>query len=426
LIRRQDGDLRFAMYETIHEFADERLAQDPEAAALRRRHAAYFEQQVMASKLRTAAARKPSLERFDRDVDNVRAALEWCAGPDGDPDLGSSLFGGLYYYWYFRGRISEGLQWSRRLQEAAERAGATGSLPRAWLLLATGILNFADGRWDEAGLALEEALRRFEAEGAEDEIAFTEATFGMVTLYSSAPEVRPRLEDAIRRFQALGDRWGETYARFFLSGALLSAGDLDGGARLIVESVQASRDLNDDWLLALSLSVFADYHVRLGQYEAALPLLDETFRRFEAVGDRWALSLPLISLGSALLQLGRVDEAESAFLRSGAVAQATGYADPLTATLTGLAAIALRRGELDRAANLAALASRLAAVGILHIWPNAAQRTRQWLAGLRPMIPADLLSAADGRYAGLAEPALRELARTPIEVLAAGKEAPES
>ena len=73
-----DDEPRFAMLETIREYAAERLEESDEAEELRRRHAEHF--------LALAEEAEPNLsvgshaewlDRLERDHDNLRAALDW-------------------------------------------------------------------------------------------------------------------------------------------------------------------------------------------------------------------------------------------------------------------------------------------------------------------------------------------------------------
>jgi len=76
-VRDERGGVRFAMLETVREYAHERLTGSGELEAVRGRHAAHFEALV-----RRALAGLPGpehadwLDRLDREQDNLRAVLE--------------------------------------------------------------------------------------------------------------------------------------------------------------------------------------------------------------------------------------------------------------------------------------------------------------------------------------------------------------
>ena len=133
------GQARFGMAETVREYALERLAYAGEAQAVRRRHAV--------ESLRLAEEAEPHLiqgdptvwlRRLDLEVDNLRLALAWSIGTQGDLELGGRLAGSLALFWYLRGYVQEGRMWLERLV-AAEVPG-TATLDHARALLSAGTL----------------------------------------------------------------------------------------------------------------------------------------------------------------------------------------------------------------------------------------------------------------------------------------------
>ena len=59
----------------------------------------------------TSGGRKPWLDRLAAEHDNLRAALTWCLGTDGELETGLRLADALIYYWYFNGYHTEGRRW---------------------------------------------------------------------------------------------------------------------------------------------------------------------------------------------------------------------------------------------------------------------------------------------------------------------------
>ena len=92
LLRQEEGpegEPRFVMLETIHEYARERLEASGEAEETRRLHAEYF--LALAEEAEpglSGADQLACLERLDAEHDNMRAALSWSlerAARDGPP-----------------------------------------------------------------------------------------------------------------------------------------------------------------------------------------------------------------------------------------------------------------------------------------------------------------------------------------------------
>jgi predicted ATPase len=101
LLQRQDmtgGEPRFAVLETIREFALEKLKQSGEAMRLRERHAEIFVQfaEHVEPYLATGG-RAPWLARVATDQENLRAALRWSA-EQCRPEPGLRIVGALWLF----------------------------------------------------------------------------------------------------------------------------------------------------------------------------------------------------------------------------------------------------------------------------------------------------------------------------------------
>jgi hypothetical protein len=97
-------DLRFRLLETTRAYASEKLKGEGEAAAVFRAHAVYYRDLL----------RRHRLQLTERDVaadaaelDNIRSALRYAMGPDGDTDLALSLTSGALPVWLGLSLMSE-------------------------------------------------------------------------------------------------------------------------------------------------------------------------------------------------------------------------------------------------------------------------------------------------------------------------------
>lgn len=110
-----DGEPRFVMLETLHEYAWERLKASGEAQAMSRRHAAYFVELAERAEpeLRQAQQRR-WFHLLETEHENMRAVLKWSLG-SGDITLGVRLAGALHLFWYAFGYHIEGRQWIQQL-----------------------------------------------------------------------------------------------------------------------------------------------------------------------------------------------------------------------------------------------------------------------------------------------------------------------
>jgi len=86
------SDGRWRLLETIRAYGLEKLRQNGEAEGALRRHAEHF--QALLTPAGTASALEPGTEaviRYGREIDNIRAALDWCFSPAGDVSIGTAI-----------------------------------------------------------------------------------------------------------------------------------------------------------------------------------------------------------------------------------------------------------------------------------------------------------------------------------------------
>ena len=107
-VDRAEAEPRFAMLETIREYALERLADSGEQSATRRAHAAYC--LVLAEEGNpelSPADRARWLSQCDVEIDNFRFALDWLFQTQ-DLDWGLRLCVALFRFWDMREHLTEG------------------------------------------------------------------------------------------------------------------------------------------------------------------------------------------------------------------------------------------------------------------------------------------------------------------------------
>ena len=100
---------RFGMLETIRTYAEERLAVQQDAEALRTQHAAYFRSWAERINERRFAEEDLWLPEVAAESDNVRAALEWTA--ERDAATLASIAGAIATAWWIAGRAAEVKRW---------------------------------------------------------------------------------------------------------------------------------------------------------------------------------------------------------------------------------------------------------------------------------------------------------------------------
>jgi predicted ATPase/class 3 adenylate cyclase len=308
LVRREGK--RFAMLETIREFAVDRLEDSGDAADLRRRHAAHFV--ALAEEVeREHVGAGPSgwRERVRPEWDDFRAVFAWSL-ETGESELGLRLAGSLSFAWFDRNLLAEGDRWFAALLDTtnpvdeAVRAKALF----AWSLIA-GVRNDLS-RAKELG---EDALAFFRRAGDETAVAWSLTNLAALPIELDEPEAAaPLLEEAEALHRRLGHEGG-LRRTLHLQGQMRAAtGDVEGGKVLLSQSADLSLGAKD------SFSVASSRH----------------------------------ALGDVELEDGRVEAAAEAYAEALRVAWETGAQRIVCYSLAGIAAVASARGDLEAAALL--------------------------------------------------------------------------
>ncbi len=115
---RGAGGIRYRLLETTREYARDKLG--PEATLTsHRRHADFFRAMLRQASIDwETTGVEPWLDRYATDLDEVRAALQWAFGPQGDARLGIELAANSHVFWGELGLASEHRRW---VQEALAR-----------------------------------------------------------------------------------------------------------------------------------------------------------------------------------------------------------------------------------------------------------------------------------------------------------------
>jgi predicted ATPase/DNA-binding CsgD family transcriptional regulator len=298
---------RYAMLETVREFAAERLSTMPEAAAIHAAHAAHF------GHLARDLARPPcwpareGLDLLELEHDNFRAALDWYRGAD--PSAALRLASRLTAFWSARGHFSEG---RRRLGELLELVpdGDPGRVDAmtgaAWLATDQGDFAAADALLERSvararamsdpareGTALfyrgRARLSRGDAGGGGSDIsralelqatAGDEAGVAAALWFSGLPPLaRGKAELASERFLRCTELAGVlrlpalgALAWQLLGVARLEMGDLRGARAALAEGVPAIADIGDRFAIPAGLAALAGLAAKEGRPRAALLL----------------------------------------------------------------------------------------------------------------------------------------------------------
>jgi predicted ATPase len=356
LLRREgspDSEPRFVMLETIHEYAREKLEVSGEAEEIKRAHAEYF--------LALAEEAEPELkgpdqlewlERSGTEHDNFRVALSWLLD-GGDTELALQLAGALWWFWYVRGHLSEGLRW---LEEVLAKDGRAATLEpaRAKVLTGTGRLTLDQGDLEGGTALLEESVALFrEVDQDMQGLADAVDNLGIARAFQGELEQAKALfEESLELYREVGDRWGIAETLNNLGNIAQMQGGIDRATVVHEESLKVRREVGDTRGIMMSLNNLALLALHNRNFERAEVMLEEVLRLAREVGDMTFLSSALEDLGMVALELGDLERAGTRLRESLLIGREIGGIWLILSVLIYLASVAVARGARERAARL--------------------------------------------------------------------------
>jgi tetratricopeptide (TPR) repeat protein len=356
LLRQEEGpngEPRFVMLETVHEFAREKLKESAEAEEINRAHAQYFLTLAEEANPELKGANQLEwLERLEAEHDNMRAALTWALKRK-EVEVALRLGGALWWFWSMRGYHSEGRRW---LEEALAMDGRVSPEVRAMALAGVGELAFDQGDLDRAKEACQEGLELLEHEEGREA---REAKLNLLVWLGFVAWVREEYERAKQLFEeglALSRERSDTWwlATFLLYVAIVPhyLGDYERATELTEESMDLFREQGDKLSLAYCLNNLAMMVYSQGDLGRAAQLTEEAVALFRELGARGDVALGLYNLGWIALLQDDLGRAADIYKESLTLAWDTGMNHIVQGDLEGFACLAAVRGETERAARL--------------------------------------------------------------------------
>jgi predicted ATPase/tetratricopeptide (TPR) repeat protein len=313
---------RYRMLETLRQYAAERLQVSEQAVEVARRHAAYFCSVVEHAEVALRGhEQRQTLQLLRDEQPNIRAALAFLEGPDGDRDAALRMAGSLGMFWHL-GRHLEGRQVLSRL--VADHDGSPAS--RALALQAVSIVERPRG-----------------------------------CLVHPSPRCAETAAESLALFEALGDAWHAALSRVLLAVEGVTGAEPERSQELLAAAEEQFNRDGDPWGPAVIGFVRMETAIKTGDVETAVRIGRSTAVAFRQLDDAWGLSATLYHLGWGLRQFGRYEEGARALEEAIDVARGAGLWNTAQWALADLAIEKVYLGDHATARRLfdaAASASR--------------------------------------------------------------------
>jgi predicted ATPase/DNA-binding NarL/FixJ family response regulator len=322
ILVREEGS-RYRMLETIRQYGRDHLAKLGEEDSTRARHCDFY-RRVAAQTAREAFG--PSqvdwFRRLQRDHDDLRAALEYCATEPRHRQPGLQLAADLLYHWISSYFVNEGRSWLDRLL-AIETAPSAARI---------------DALWSNSWVAI---------------------------IQQDIPAAQSMLAEARSLAEERGASVPLGYIALYSGMAAMFAGDTDAALDLYAEARARNRETGNNHGLAMSLIRSSMAYSSLGDTQRAMAFGEECLAVCDAAGDIWHKSYMLTALGIAVWREGDTRRAAAFEQESLRLNQALDDWLGIVLNLEMLVLTAAADREYQRAARLlGALQSQRRAVGV--------------------------------------------------------------
>jgi tetratricopeptide (TPR) repeat protein len=297
------GIPRFAMLETIREYARDNLIAADDEERVRTRHRDYFLALAEEAKPNLIAAKQAAwLERLEANHENLRAALDWSV-VNTDSTAGLRLCGALQRFWWTRGHIAEGREWCQRVLDMPG-AGAL-SAERANVLNGAGRLALYHDDLPSAQALSDKSLAIMREQGDRRGIAASLHNLATVARRKGDyPTATMLYEEGLMIYRELGDQHGRAVSLSNLGAVALDLGDHPTANARHEECLAIMRNLGDASGIATSLGNLGLLSYEQGDYPRARARQEESLAIRRELGDRDRIALSLGNLGNVAFMQG--------------------------------------------------------------------------------------------------------------------------
>ena len=326
-----DGGSRFAMLETVREYALGQLVASGEAETVRRCHARYY---LGLPEAAEQVGDRPEeagwLRRLVEERDNLRAVLRWSLDTP-DAALALRLNAALFSFWNTCSVLSEARRW----------LAATLALPRP---------------------AMPAELAAVEAK------VWSVAGYMAAAMGDHAPAFA-HFERGLALYRALDHRRGTAWSLRGCAFVQMLRGEFAAAEEHGQESRRLCEGSGDGWGLAWSLYALAFVKLARGEIAQARPALEEALTHLRRQNIPFGVFRARVALGYTFFEQGDIARAEELYREGLALTRETPMLTFVTAGVEGLGMIAAAQGEPGRAARLWGAAEAMREATDERRWP---------------------------------------------------------
>jgi tetratricopeptide (TPR) repeat protein len=349
IIDEQQGKTRYRFLETIRQYALEKLTESGEERLVRNRHLDFFLHFAEEAERNYRSARQLYWFRvMERERDNFRAALDYVLRTD-QVETSLRLVGTAFWLWFFQGPWSEGQIW---VESALAQASNLHTKSGARLLMALGLINFAQSNYSAATTSLEKSLSVWQELGDKWWSAFVLGFLGLAQRRQDQQAASHSFEESLMLATETGEDWILAFALWNSGENALYTKNLSDAESMLNQSLELGQALGDRMLQNEALRALGETHEAKQEYEQAVQLYRESLGIVQELRDITNVSHLYFNVGRALQLAGDNQQAKEYFLDALRQSRQLGKKAGEVRALAGLGVVATANSEAERAVTL--------------------------------------------------------------------------
>jgi predicted ATPase len=355
---QSNGESRFVMLETIREYALDKLRDTGEEPYTKRAHAAYC--LVLAEEDPAAqepAKRSESLQHFELEYNNLRAALEWLT-ESGNAEWGLRLGTALFRFWEAREYLTEGRDKLFRILDIPAAAAPTKARMRA--MFAAGVLASEQRDYNVAERYVGESIELARQLGDQTGLGVAQNALAVIRREQLDLTAANKLfESCLAIWRSLGDQKGIARTLSNMASVAKLEGDYERSRSLYAESLATFRVLGDREGVAWSLNYQGDVAREQGDTAGARSLYESALAIFHELEDGWGIAGTLADLGGLARHQKDYSTAHSLYRESIQLFREMEHKRGIARLLECFAGVAASQANAERSLRLAGAAAAL-------------------------------------------------------------------
>ncbi len=343
---------RYHLLETTRQYALDKLSESKEVEFWRNRHLAYFLNLAEEGNREITGPRQAEvIDHLDAELDNFRAALDWCVSNQ-YVESALQMLGALGWAWDMRGYYNEVRNWFEKIRTQ----GNCDDYPEAYARLLNHLGRFAadfDHRPD-AEVILEESHAIWLTLGTRGEHGLADVLcwLGMnAHIKGNLDHAESFYTKSLAVAQKSNNQRAMAGTKMFLGTIEQQRGQNASAQHLYEESLALSQRTGDLLVISLSGANMAGLFLEQGNYEKAHPLLNQALSINEKLQFRFGLRGTWIDFAELYRREGDYVRAEECIQKSMSISRDLGLHEQIGYNVYFMGLLALHQNNYSTAAS---------------------------------------------------------------------------